>query len=296
MAKMYIKNCTGNENAKKMPGRSSIFLNMISRFIFYMLLISFFGVSFYMFFFSGYLKMSNIKITGNNEINSFDIQNSLSGYLQVNFLKIIPKDNFLFISEKKVSELLKNNFKKIRAVTVSKEFPDSISINIDERKAVLVWCSGEKCFLIDENGTAYSVADFNSSEISQNHLIRINDMSERDIAIGQKITDYDFEQYVIGIKNALKGIDLKINSGDDAYSTPSNVANEIDVKVESDVKIYFSTQFSLMSAIDSLDIIFKKEITRDKLESIEYIDLRSEGKVFYKFKENNTENNKEQSQ
>ena len=200
MAKMYIKNCTGNENAKKMPGRSSIFLNMISRFIFYMLLISFFGVSFYMFFFSGYLKMNNIKITGNNEINSFDIQNSLSGYLQGNFLKIIPKDNFLFISEKKVSELLKNNFKKIRAVTVSKEFPDSISINIDERKAVLVWCSGEKCFLIDENGTAYSVADFNSSEISQNHLIRINDMSERDIARGQKITDYYFVQYVIGIK------------------------------------------------------------------------------------------------
>ena len=199
-------------------------------------------------------------------------------------MKIIQKNIFLFISKKRSVDFLENNFKKIRSATISKKFPDSISINIDERKAVLVWCSGENCFLIDENGTAYNVADFNSPEISQNHLLRINDMSLRDVSIGEKVISSAYEQYIISIKDALKGINQKISESDDAYSTPSNVADEIDVRTDKDTQIYFSTEFSLDSAIHTLDVVLKKEISEDKLKSVEYIDLRSEGRVFYKFK------------
>ena len=294
MTRMYIKNCTGSGEAKKPSAKATAFSKILSRIIFYVLLLGFLSVSVYVLFFSGYLQINNLSIAGNQELSSSDIQKSFEEYLQGKFLGIIPKNNFLFISQKRTASFLENNFKKIRSAAVSRKFPDSVSINIDERKAVLVWCSGENCFLIDENGTAYNVADFNSPEISQNHLLRINDTSMRDVAIGEKVIDSAYEQYIISIKDALKGIDQKISDSDDAYSTPSNVADEIDVKIKNDTKVYFSTQFSLDNAIHALDIVLKKEIPEDKLESIEYIDLRSEGKVFYKFK--STEKNPEELQ
>ena len=284
MARKYIQNCTGGDGTKKSSAKDRKISAFISRMIFHILLIGFLAVSVYVLFFSEYLRINNINITGTQELNSADIQNSFEEYFQGDFLKIIPKNNFLFISQKRVADLLKNNFKKIRTVTVFKKFPDSILINIDERKSVLVWCSGDNCFLIDENGTAYSVADFNSPEIVQNHLLRINDTSARDVAIGEKVIEPAYEQYVMGIKEALDGIGQKVSDDDNAYSTTSNMADEIDVKTNNDVQIYFSTQFSLDSAIHTLDVVLKKEITEDKLKSVEYIDLRSEGRVFYKIR------------
>jgi cell division septal protein FtsQ len=174
-------------------------------------------------------------------------------------------------------------------VNITKKFPDSVLILIDERKAILVWCSGENCFLLDENGMAYNTADFNSPEIIQNHLLRINDISGHAVTLGEKIIDPAYEQYVIGIKDALQGIGQRVGDGDGTYSTPSNMADEIDVTNDKGVQIYFSTQFPLDSAINTLDIVLKKEIPQDKLDNLEYIDLRSEGRVFYKFKDANPE-------
>jgi cell division septal protein FtsQ len=233
-------------------------------------------------FFSPYLQIVNINISGTNELSSQDIRKKFEESLGGKSLKFIPKNNFLFVSQKKVAGLLQDNFKKIRAVTITKKFPDSVAIIIDERKALLVWCSGDSCFLIDENGTAYNVADFSSPEILQNHLFRINDASAHSVAIGEKILEPAYGQYVLGIKDALKNVGQEVS--DEAYTTPSNMADEIDVKTKQGMQLYFSTQYSLESAIKTLDIILKKEIPQNQQSNLDYIDLRSEGRVFYKFK------------
>lgn len=280
MARNYIKNCTGDGDPK--PSTVS---RVISRIIFYILLVFFVGVSVYILFFSQYLQILNINISGTQQLSSERIRQTLESYLQEKFFGCIPKNNFLLISQKMTARLLEENFKKIRTASVSKKFPDTININIDERKSLLVWCASENCFLIDENGIAYNVADFNSPEIVQNNLLRINDKSARALAIGDKIISSEYEQYALGIKDILKSIDLEVS--DDIYETPSNMADEIDVRIKQGIQIYFSTQFSLESAVRTLAVVLKKEIPDDQREKLEYIDLRSEGKVFYKFK--NTE-------
>jgi hypothetical protein len=154
----------------------------------------------------------------------------------------------------------------------------------------MVWCSGESCFLIDENGTAYSIADFSSPEIIQNNLIKINDSGGRIFGVGEKITNPTYEQYVLGIKEALKNVGFEISDdANSAYGTPSNMADEIDVKTQQGTDFLFSTQFPLENAIRALDVTLKKGI-EDKQKGFEYIDIRSENKVFYKLKNQETEN------
>ena len=290
----YIKNCTDNEaNKKRLSAKTSAISKTISRVIFYVLCVSFIGVSAYVLFFSPYLQIASITISGTQELKSQDIRQLIEMSAQGEFFGLVPKNNFLFFPQKRIENLLKDNFKKIRSVTVTKKFPDSILININERKAVMVWCSGEKCFLIDENGTAYNNADFDSPEIVQNNLIRINDSSGRVFGVGEKITSPSYEQYILGIKEALKNVGFEIsNDANGAYRTPSNMADELDVKTEQEIDFYFSTQFPLESAIRTLDIALKKGI-KEKEKEFEYIDLRSENKIFYKFKNQDLEEENE---
>lgn len=276
MTRKYIKNCTGEQCETE-----KISSNVVSIVVFYTLAVFFVGVTVYVIFFSQYLQLSSITIDGTKELSNQEVQQKVDESLQGKYLGMIPKNNFLFISQRNIENLLIGNFKKIRTVSVTKKFPDTVSISIDERKALLVWCSGEKCYLLDENGTAYSVADFSSPELVQNNLLQINETSGREVTIGSKIIEPAYEQYVLGIKDALENIGFNVTN---QYSTPSRMAEEINVRTDKDSEIFFSTQYPLESAVRTLATILKKEITEEKKGDIAYIDLRNENKAFYKFK------------
>jgi cell division septal protein FtsQ len=276
MTRKYIKNCTGEQCEDE---KTNSYL--VSKIIFYTLLVCFMGVSFYVLFFSQYLQITDITVTGTTELNSQEIQQNIEESLQGKYLGVIPKNNFLFISQKKNEDLLIGNFKKIRSVMVTRKFPNALSIAIDERKALLVWCSNEKCYLLDEKGVAYNEAVFSSPELEQNHLLQINDLSSREVKIGEKIIEPVFEQYVLGIKDALAVAGFNATQ---QYSTPSRMAEEINVKTDQESEFYFSTQFDLLSAFRTLNAMLKKEISQEQRSNIAYIDLRNENKAFYKFK------------
>lgn len=278
--KIYIQNCTGDHcDLQGGEKKESVASAKISRIIFYFLLIGFFAVLVYVVLYAPYLKITNINITGNIELASSDLQQEMNVLLQGNFLGIIPKNNFLFISQGRMESVLMGKFKKISSVAVTKKFPDTVNVIIQERKALLVWCSNEKCFLIDENGYAYLEADFDSPELQQNNLLQVNEVGGQEITLGEKIIEPAYESYVLGIKDAIAAFGYNVTN---QYSTPSRMADEINVKTNEGPEFYFSTQFSLNSAVRSLELIFKKEISDEKRNDLAYIDLRNETKIFYK--------------
>lgn len=283
MSKKYIKNCTGNLPKETKIGKFSAF---VSRFIFNVLFLSFLCVSAYVLFFSEYLAITDISISGESDLREKDMLEALESEIGGKFLDIIPNNNFLFFPESRIENILLKRFKKIRTAEAEKKFPNKISIEIDEHKALMVWCSNGKCFLLDENGVAYNEADFESPELKENNLIKIDDGSGQSIDIGENVTDPSYENYAISIKSEFKKLDFDVEE----YRTPSRIAQEIDVKTKQGVEIYLSTEFPLDSAMRALLIVLEKEIPRDQKEKLAYVDLRSENKVFYKFKGEEGEN------
>ena len=280
--KTYLQNCTGGHlkggGKSAQQKRTS---RIVSRVIFYVLLVAFLGVTGYMLFFSNYLKIGQINIKGVEELDSAQIRSVVEESQQGKFLKTIPRDNFLLISSKNLQQKLLTEFKKIKTVSVIKKFPDTLEINLQERKALLLLCSGEQCFLIDENGIAYSQADFDSPEIAQNHLIKITDNSGGKIEIGSQVMDQAYIQYVSSLKGQLQALGVEIVQ---EYWTPALVADEIDVRTVETTELYFSTQFPLERATKVLDLVLKKELAKLQLSDLGYLDLRTENKVFYKLK------------
>lgn len=276
--KTYIKNCTGLDCEKEKKKAHDVFL----RISFFLLTSIFFCLSLYMLFFSAEMEVTEIKITGTKELNDFQLQQEVESSLEGKFFGLLPKDNYLLVSRGRVEKMLAEKYKKIRSVRVEKRFPDTLTISIDERDSLLVWCKGEnECFMLDEDGVAYNAADFNSPELTQNKLLTINDRSSSEVLIGSEVIKKSYEDYILKIKDELGKLGVETESN---FYVPSRMAEEIEIRSIGGYSILLSSQFTLESAMKTLAIVLEKEIPKEKISQLEYIDLRSEYKAFYKYK------------
>jgi cell division septal protein FtsQ len=119
------------------------------------LLVFFIGVVIYSFVFANFLQINEITVDNQGTIDDADIQETVNRELDGKYLRVISKNNFIFFNSKKTELKLKNEFKKIKTVSVSKKFPDKISVKIEERNLILALCSRGECYFIYENGYAY---------------------------------------------------------------------------------------------------------------------------------------------
>lgn len=271
--------------------------HMFLRASFYFLSFIFACLVVYMLFFSVEMQITKIEVTGTKELDNSELMRMINEDLQSATLGFLPKNNYILVSNGRIEKLLSDKYKKIRSVKVEKKFPDTIVANVDERDSLLVWCQQEdKCFLLDEDSIAYSVADFNSPELTQNKLLRINDRSNSDVFLGSSVIKKSYEEYVLSAKDEFGKLGINIENN---FYVPSRMAEEMEIRSVDGFSILLSSQFTLNSAIKTLDMVLKKEITKEKITQLEYIDLRSEYKAFYKYKNSGNaeqQNNEQQNQ
>jgi cell division septal protein FtsQ len=262
--------------------------SIISLVIYRLLLVSFVVVAFYVFLFSPFLQTEKINISGTNTINSSDIKKEVDLVLGEKYFSILPKNNLLLFPVNIAKQNILNKFKKISSIDIVKKFPNSIDIKIIERKSLLIWCSRENCFLVDEKGYAYLPADFESEDVKQNNLLKITDESGRKVELNSKIIQDEYIGFILESKNILKQeADIEI---DDNYLIPSPLADEFSVKTNNGTLLKISTQIPLQKVLKNMQIFFqKKESPVTSLDQLEYIDLRNEYKIFYKIKNSSPE-------
>ncbi|MDH4330423.1 MAG: FtsQ-type POTRA domain-containing protein [Candidatus Moranbacteria bacterium] len=247
---------------------------------FFVFLIMFLMIVFYVLIFSSVLKIANIRVIGLSGLGNSEIQRSVEEYLSTRSFFVFPRNNLLVFQKKAVEDQLKEDFKKIRHVSVSKIFPDSVKIEISERDLLLLLCSRDECFMIDEEGRAYKKADFESKNIKENDLIQVFDLSEKEISEGSYVLKKEYCDFVMSIKEELhKKMGIVISQ---KYETSSRIADEVIVKTSEGWKIYFDSQAPIDESLRFFETFFEKEIDQEKRSNLEYVDLRARSKIFYK--------------
>jgi len=257
--------------------------HVISRIIFRFVLLIFVGSVGYVLLFSSFLEIRKVKLVGISELNYGDVYGKIDELLAKKDFNFVSRKNFILFPSGKIKSELENTFRKISEVKIEKIFPDSVVVEIVERKALLMWCSAGPCYIVDENGYAYTGADFESDEIKQNNLLSVIDNSGKSVAIGEKVLDDDYIEFVISLKDKLEN-DTGINVNNE-YGTQSKIAEEVRVKTEEGWEIFFSTTLPMEGSIQTLKTFLEKEMADKDKSKLEYVDLRAENKVYYKFKD-----------
>lgn len=255
--------------------------NYFSLSVIYNLLVLFFlGVLIYSLFFAEFLTVTDVQIEGNSGVSSEKIIAKFNEETKTRYLKIFAKNNFIFLVENNLEDKIKDSFKRIKKISVEKKFPNHLSIKIEERNLILSLCSRGNCYFIDENGYAYEKADFELNDVKENRLVKLVDESGKEIKEGEYALMPKYVEFIVSIEDEIKSTtNLEILN---EYRTESRISEEVIVQTKKGWDIYFNSKFPIDKSIRTLKTLLNRQIMLRDLNDLEYIDLRSENKVFYR--------------
>ncbi|MCX6763770.1 MAG: FtsQ-type POTRA domain-containing protein [Candidatus Moranbacteria bacterium] len=251
---------------------------------YYFSLFIFLGALVYVLFFSGFLEISEISVAGTEALNPNLIGETVQTEISGSFFKYLKKNNFMLalFRKKHIEKVVAERFKKISKAEIKAKFPNALRINISERASMLILCSAEECFVIDEKGIAYSKADFESDLLKENQLLILRDESGKKIEIGQAVLGQDYLNYIYSISNGVEG-SLGI-SLEREISTPRIISGDIRAKTSEGWLIYFNADIPIDKEMEMLQVVIDKKIEGTRRSDLEYVDLRTDNRVYYKFR------------
>jgi hypothetical protein len=234
-------------------------------------------------FFSNFLSIATIKISGLNKLEEESIRNVVDEKLSGKYLGLVDRHNLILLRKIEIKKALKDNFNRVEDVWVEKVFPDSLRIKVKERELTMLLCDSLKCYVLNEKGEAYGADNFSMEELEKENLITLKDLSGAQISVGSSPLEDEFREFILGLESRVRedlGVILKKQ-----YETPSRMSGDLKGETEEGWKIYFSENVGMEKEMLMLRTVLEHKIEKERQKDLEYIDLRIANKVFYKFKE-----------
>lgn len=252
------------------------------RFLFFLISVAFLVVLIYALFFSPFLEINTISISGNKYVENGSILDKINPEISGKYLNFIKKNNLLLVRTGKIEKVIRDDFKIIREIQIKRKFPSTLMVSIIERDPQMVFCGAGDCFVIDENGEAYDNYSSNSENEKNNFLV-LSDESSRKINLGETVLEKKYMDYVLEIRQELLGR-LEIEVQND-FKTSSLISKDIRVKTKEGWEIYFNEDIELEKEIEMLKVVLENKIEKNQRPDLEYVDLRIDNKIYYKFKD-----------
>ncbi len=216
-------------------------------------------------------RIEQIEILGLKNIKRENIEKIIDQELNKG---IIFKHNNIFLFNINTIEQSISKTYILESFEIEKTFnPTQISILLEEKVSALTYITTEECFNIDINGLIVEPCN----ELS-NEFIQIRDESGEKLYAGDLALDKQTVDYIIKLNDELQAQGIEIRT----YKLPSRDRSDLRVVTGKGFEIYLNMNFEIDEQLKRFNILVREEIGADKLNTIQYIDLRFGDKVFYK--------------
>ena len=227
------------------------------------------GYSFYFVFFSDFLKVKNIEVSGAEKIGADNVKNALLGEISQKMFFFIPK-NILSVNFDKLSYDISSKFPEVEKISIKINLPDTVSAEIIEKTPAGCWCKESECDYFDKHGIPYQ-----KNSNCDNLLIIVSDKNPE---IAKQMISEDNLKDILSIYNESIGQaeikDIMISDG------------KLVLESKQGWIAYFKPYDDILGQIVNLKAILEQKVGANKISQLNYIDLRFGNKVFYKFKDN----------
>jgi hypothetical protein len=261
---------------REKPNRRGVGWGMISLWTALILVIA------YTVFFSDFHSIRKIAVSGTKDVSSAAVDSFVHDRLSGRRLHIFPRDNFFSAPIASLEQEMLIEFPKLSRVSITRRFPDGLSVDIAERDRLLLWCSSGPCYLVNDDGTA-AEARFADTEKNQSFLTRIVDESARPVGIGEHVIASETVRNILLLEAGLQersGVGIV-----PPFFSPSRVSDEIRIRTDEGWELMVSLDVEPEKTIASLRLVLEKEIPQEKRSSLRYIDLRTENRAFFTYKD-----------
>ena len=272
------------ERIKYSPKKRTNFLKIF----WWIFFLAFVGVAGYVFLFSGVLNILSIEFSPTEKIDSRMLSGRLDKLLEEKYLNIIPKNNLLLLKESYLSSLFTREFGMVKKIKIIKKFPDKIRIAVEERNPVLVLENSEGRFILDDEGNAYPYGFFDSSGLDPAGLPVLKEEKSEMAFSFNNGAGTDYLKFIFGVKDKLeKFLDIPVEKN---MTATKIISGDVVFKTQEGWQLQFNKSVAIDKEIEMLRIVLEEKIGKNKRKDLEYIDLRIDNKVYYKFKDIQAEN------
>jgi len=234
------------------------------------------------------VKIQNINIIGNSIIEDGKVTEIINENISGKYFWLFSKNNILIYPKVKIEKELLDSFVQIKEVAIKFGDFQSIIVEIIERKPYAIWCDGlmdEKCYFMDSFAYLYDKAPSFSNNVYFKYLGDLQNISTstpvhkilRQIYL-MEAEDGQFERVNLFIR-FLK--DININS----YKLMIRENNDYELFFNNESKLIFDGYQDFGEIFENLQVTLIELGDLGERE-FEYIDLRFDRKVLYKFRGN----------
>lgn len=256
-----------------------------------------------------YFKITNVNFTGLKILKKADLLQDVEPLISARY-KIYPGNNYFLVNTSKIADKLSADF-SFNSVKVKKIFPNTLTVDVEEKISSIIYDNGIKYFLLDQNGTAIKyLTDVDATEYYQ---VTMGTSSERAEAfasssvptsttahvpdidkIHKTFGDYPIIYYINGssttkekdvnilpeavIRSALDVVKLleEGRTAKLAYFEVEEPAAGLEAYTDKPWRIFFQPFNDIPAQISNMKIILKQNKPK------EYIDLRYGERVVWK--------------
>lgn len=218
--------------------------------------------------------IKEVSAEGAFRVNEKDLINASKEYLRQKKLLFLTKANHLFFDSDDMAEYLKKNFAPIEEILIERNFfKRGLRIVITERKAWAVWCQNS-CFYLDNQGVLFQPAPRLFGEL----ILKIADERPGDFHSGGQILNGEFfNSFKLFMEELASVQKIAVLS---VRITPDN---SFWLETAAGWQILLDSETDFNRAKENLKLFADSSALKEKLDNLDYIDLRFPDKGFYKF-------------
>ncbi|MEK7138863.1 MAG: FtsQ-type POTRA domain-containing protein [Patescibacteria group bacterium] len=226
------------------------------------------GISFYLLFFSGFLDIKNISINGLDQVGKEEFETKLNARLDSKWLRHVEdQKNLIFFDADDFKAKALAAFPEIKEISIDKNMPHTLNVNVVERKVAGIWCFAS-CKYFDEEGNLWGQAARSAGFL----ILNVDDL-RRDV---DKI-DIELLNSIALISSYLKNINISVSN----FTIPEDFIGDLRVTTSRRYELLLSAGPDTASQLKTLEILLAQK-QNDPDFKPQYIDLRINGRVYYK--------------
>ena len=227
----------------------------------------------YLAYFSPYFQVEKIEVRNAKMVSSQDLQKAISEKYSLSFdffgREIGSKSIMLpFFNS---ASLLKS-FPQIEKLSLSRDFPNVLTLEVKEREPFAVWCKDwdqkQDCSWIDKKGVSFRGYDPGESG-QENPLVIEEKESFEAMMIETRMNKENFLDWSGKLKKELDGRPEVGN-----IVKFSVYADKLVLRVQAGFDIYLDTRGDLTWQEEKLKTVLENKVCNQKMKVSEYIDLR----------------------
>ena len=225
---------------------------------------------FYLLFLANIFDVREVSFNGLDTVSSGEFKGKINDELDKKIFKYLPtRNNIFFVDIRNFETELASTYPVFKSLNIRKKLFHGLVFDFLERKPVGVWCfsssAGERCFYFDNDKVLWGQPAKSSGFI----FLTIEDKRVR----VKGHIDNDFFEPIMEVAKSMTGEIKNI-------VIPTDSFNEFRVYA-ADYYIIFNTDFDIKNQLDTLKIFMNDKINDPDFHP-QYIDLRIDGRVYYK--------------